>query len=294
MDAGATFPGTRIDSPGGPHIVAEYKGTQAHPFLEAMSKNPVYSVIIPAFNEEGTVAALLEAVRGVMDGMGEPYEIVFVDDHSEDGTLAAAHAFAERHSGLRLLHLKQRCGKSGALQVGFDAARGRIFLTLDADFQNDPADFPRLVAKMQDGYDVVCGWRKDRQDHWFKKVSSKTANYARRILMGDRVHDVGCAIRAFKREAVAGICFTADEYRFFTYIVRRLGARVTDLVVTDRPRRYGVSKYNLRNRLPVGLVDLVRLGFGDLRVRLRRSPERMVPGELVEVRRRPEDAAPRA
>ena len=256
---------------------------------------PTYSVIIPAFNEEGTVEPLLEAVRGVLDGLGEPYEIVFVDDHSEDGTRAAAERFADAHPELmQLLHLKHRSGKSGALQVAFDAARGRTFLTLDADFQNDPADFPRLVAKLKDGYDVVCGWRKDRQDHWFKKVSSKTANYARRILMGDRVHDVGCAIRAFKREAVAGICFTADEYRFFTYIVRRLGARVTDLVVTDRPRRYGVSKYNLRNRLPVGLVDLVRLGFGDLRVRLRRSPERMVPGELVEVRRRPEDAAPRA
>ena len=257
--------------------------------------DPTYSVIIPAFNEEGTVEPLLEAIRGTLDGMGEPYEIVFVDDQSEDGTLAAAQRFADAHPGLvRLLHLKRRSGKSGALQVAFDAARGRVFLTLDADFQNDPADFPRLVAKMKEGYDVVCGWRKDRQDHWFKKVSSKTANYARRILMGDRVHDVGCAIRAFKREAVAGICFTADEYRFFTYIVRRLGARVTDLVVTDRPRRYGVSKYNLRNRLPVGLVDLVRLGFGDLRVRLRRSPERMVPAELVEVRRRPEDAARRA
>ena len=274
--------------------MAEYKGTQAHPFLEAMSKNPVYSVIIPAFNEEGTVAALLEAVRGVMDGMGEPYEIVFVDDHSEDGTLAAAHAFAERHSGLRLLHLKQRCGKSGALQVGFDAARGRIFLTLDADFQNDPADFPRLLAKLQEGYDVVCGWRKNRQDSWFKKVSSKTANYARRILMGDRVHDVGCAIRAFKREAVAGVCFTRDEYRFFTYIVRKLGARVTDLVVTDRPRRYGVSKYNLRNRLPVGLQDIVRLGFGDLRQTLRRSPDRLVPADWVVACFPPEDAGVRA
>ena len=274
--------------------MAEYKGTQAHPFLEAMSKNPVYSVIIPAFNEEGTVAVLLEAVRGVMDGMGEPYEIVFVDDHSEDGPLAAGHAFAERHSGLRLLHLKQRCGKSGALQVGFDAARGRIFLTLDADFQNDPADFPRLLAKLQEGYDVVCGWRKNRQDSWFKKVSSKTANYARRILMGDRVHDVGCAIRAFKREAVAGVCFTRDEYRFFTYIVRKLGARVTDLVVTDRPRRYGVSKYNLRNRLPVGLQDIVRLGFGDLRQTLRRSPDRLVPADWVVACFPPEDAGVRA
>ena len=112
--------------------------------------------------------------------------------------------------------------------------------------------------------------------------------------MGDRVHDVGCAIRAFKREAVAGICFTRDEYRFFTYIVRKLGARVTDLVVTDRPRRYGVSKYNLRNRLPVGLKDLVRLGFGDLRQRLRRSPDRMVPAEWVVVHRQPEDAGARA
>ena len=255
---------------------------------------PTYSVIIPAFNEEGTVAPLLEAVRGVLDGMGEPYEIVFVDDFSEDGTLAAAQKFAAAHPGMLLLHLKRRSGKSGALQVGFDAARGRVFLTLDADFQNDPADFPRLVEKMKDGYDVVCGWRKNRQDHWFKKFSSKTANYARRLLMGDRVHDVGCAIRAFKREAVAGICFTRDEYRFFTYIVRRLGARVTDLVVTDRPRRYGVSKYNLRNRLPVGLVDLVRLGFGDLRVRLRRSPERMVPGEMVVVCHSQEDAGSRA
>lgn len=259
-----------------------------------MDRTPTYSVIIPAFNEEGTVAPLLEAVRGVLDGMGEPYEIVFVDDDSEDGTLAAARQFADAHPGLvLLLHLRRRHGKSGALQVGFDAARGRVFLTLDADFQNDPADFPRLVEKMKDGYDVVCGWRRDRQDSWFKKFSSKTANYARRILMGDRVHDVGCAIRAFRREAVEGICFTRDEYRFFTYIVRRMGARVTDRVVIDRPRRYGVSKYNLRNRLPVGLVDLVRLGFGDLRVRLRRSPERMVPAGMVDVLRRPGGETPR-
>lgn len=217
-----------------------------------------YSVIVPVHNEEGSVHLLYEKIRSAMDGQSEAYEILFVDDASTDQTAAIAKAIKPGRPRFTLLRLKNRGGIATALQAGFDAAGGQVFITLDGDLQNDPEDIPAMIRKLGEGYDLVCGWRRKRQDPFFKKCSSRIANLFRRALMREKIHDVGCTLRVFRREVVKNMRLSGGLHRYFTALAVSRGHRITEMEVRHNPRVYGRSKFGTWGRLVEGLADLIR------------------------------------
>jgi dolichol-phosphate mannosyltransferase len=228
---------------------------------------PALSVVIPAFDEADNVAPLLAELGVALAAAGRPYEIVFVDDGSRDGTWAALADAAARDPRIRPVRLEPRAGQSAALAAGLLRARGAVIVTLDADLQNDPADLPRLLAALEHA-DVVSGIRRGRMDPWPRRVSSRVANAARRRVLGDGVTDIGCSFKAYRREALEGLPLFSTMHRFLPALCTFRGARLAEVPVRHRPRRHGVSKYGIANRLGRGVVDL--LGVLWLRSRLLR------------------------
>jgi dolichol-phosphate mannosyltransferase len=228
-------------------------------------------VILPVFNERESLPGLVDELAAVLDGVGEPYEILLVDDASTDGSGAWIAAAARARPAVRALALAGHEGQSAALAAGFQAARGAVLVTLDADGQNDPADIPRVLAALA-GADVVSGVRTPRDDRWLRRVSSRVANAVRRAVLRDGVSDVGCSLKAYRAEFVHGLPLFRGAHRFLPALCRARGARVVELPVAHRPRRHGVSKYGVGNRLWVGIVDL--LGVAWLRTRLHRHGAR--------------------
>ncbi|HVE13887.1 MAG TPA: glycosyltransferase family 2 protein [Elusimicrobiota bacterium] len=220
---------------------------------------PAYSVVIPVHDEAESIVPLLRSLRDVMDALGRPYETIIVDDGSTDGTARALSDAPELPSPGVLIRLDGRQGKSAALQAGYDAARAPVLITLDGDGQNDPADIPELLAKLAEGFDVVCGWRHARQDPASKRWASRAANAIRRRLTGETVHDVGCALRVLRREALEKIYLTGGYQRMFVALAARYGSRIAEVRVRHHPRRFGVSKYGFWDRLIEGTADLFRV-----------------------------------
>jgi glycosyltransferase involved in cell wall biosynthesis len=218
-----------------------------------------YSAVIPVHNEEGSVLPLYKRLKAVLDGLGEPYEILFVDDASMDAGLAKLENLRSAAPQLVILALKIRCGQSSALQAGFDAARGELIITLDGDLQNDPEDIPKLLEKMKEGYDVVCGWRKNRNDPFVRKISSRIANAVRQLVLGETIHDVGCSLRVFKRKVLEKVILGGEDHRFFTAFAAKYGFRVGEVEVHHTSRQYGRSKYDTWKRFRKGFSDLVRI-----------------------------------
>ena len=173
-----------------------------------------YSVIIPVYNEQESVMPLYFSLKQVMDNLGKPYEIIFVNDGSQDNTLEALKGINNKSTHLHTINLNTHKGKSLALQAGFDRAQGRIIITMDGDLQNDPNDISRLLEKMAQGYDVVCGWRRIRHDPWAKKAAADIANYLRRIAFHENVHDVGCTLRAYTAGSIKGLKLYRQRHRF--------------------------------------------------------------------------------
>jgi glycosyltransferase involved in cell wall biosynthesis len=178
-----------------------------------------------------------------------------VDDGSTDGTAAALRRLAQADPRVRLLRLRQNAGQSAALDAGFRAARGAIVVTMDADLQNDPHDIPKLLAALP-GHDAVCGWRVDRQDPWTKRVASRVANRVRDRVTRDGVHDTGCSLKVFRREALGRLRLYRGMHRFLPALLQMEGLLVAEVPVSHRPRRAGVSKYGNWQRLWTGLADL--------------------------------------
>ena len=218
-----------------------------------------YSAVIPVHNEEESILPLYNRLKAVLDGLGEPYEIIFVDDASTDTGLTKLETLRSAAPQLVILAHKTRRGQSAALQTGFDAARGELIITLDGDLQNDPEDIPKLLEKIKEGYDVVCGWRKNRKDPLVRKISSRVANAARKLVLGETIHDVGCSLRVFKREVLEKITLGGEDHRFFTAFAAKYGFRVGEAEVHHTPRQYGHSKYDTWKRFRKGLTDLVRI-----------------------------------
>jgi glycosyltransferase involved in cell wall biosynthesis len=216
---------------------------------------PALSVVIPAYNEEPNIEACCRELVAVLAPLGRAFEIVFVDDGSTDGTFRALTALARGDTRIRVIRFRRNAGQTAALDAGFRAARGETVVTIDADLQNDPKDIPRLLRAL-DGADVVCGWRVDRQDPWTKRVASRVANAVRRRLTGDGVHDTGCTLKAFRREALARLHLYRGMHRFLPALLRLEGFRVTEVPVHHRPRRAGTSKYGNWSRLWAGVADL--------------------------------------
>ncbi len=208
-------------------------------------KTMEYSVIIPVYNEEGSLGVLHEELTRVMDALRSPYEIIYVDDSSDDASPQTLNAFrSQRPDSVRIVRMERRSGQTSALSAGMRDARGKVFITLDADLQNDPEDIPFLLAKMNEGNDVVCGWRRDRRDPWLKKILSKTGNVLQRLLTGLAVHDISCTLRAYRRKCLEDVDLEWEgQHRFIPLILARQGYKVGEVASHHRARRYGYSKY---------------------------------------------------
>lgn len=216
---------------------------------------PVLSLVVPVFDERDNLGVLVAEVEAALADLGCPWEMIAVDDGSRDGSLDRLLELGRERCWLRVLTLGGHRGQSAALLAGFRAARGETVVTLDADLQNDPADIPLLLAALA-GHDVVSGVRHERRDRWLRRISSRLANGLRRRVLDDGIHDVGCSLKAYRREVLAEVPAFDGMHRFLPALVRLRGARVCEIEVRHRPRLRGRSKYGVRNRLGRGIVDL--------------------------------------
>jgi glycosyltransferase involved in cell wall biosynthesis len=220
------------------------------------SKKVELSAVVPVFNEEENLAILVPKVMDVLNQTSKPYEVIFVDDGSSDNSRKVLREMAIRFPTLRLLGLKNNRGLSTALLVGMNEARGDILITLDSDLQNDPEDIPRLIQYL-DRYDMATGWRQRRDDPSLKKISSKIANAIRNWISAEAIKDSACTLRAFKKECIKEIPLFNGMHRFMSTLVKMQGYRVIEIPVTHHPRKFGKSKYNIRNRMLRSFVDLL-------------------------------------
>lgn len=216
---------------------------------------PEISLVIPVYNEEENLPVLHGEILRAMEGVGRPWEVLYVDDGSTDTSPAILGGLAREDSRVRVIRQRRNSGQSAALDAGFRHTRGGIVVTLDADLQNDPADIPRLLEQIGE-YDVVSGVRARRRDSWVRKVSSRVANGIRNRVTHESVTDVGCTLRAVRSEYLRRVPVFNGMHRFLPTLLRMEGARVTEVPVNHRPRLHGVPKYNIRNRIWRALLDL--------------------------------------
>ncbi|MEP7162672.1 MAG: glycosyltransferase family 2 protein [Candidatus Moraniibacteriota bacterium] len=221
-----------------------------------MENKAYISVVVPLFNEEGNVLELHRRILSALQKLGKPFEIIFIDDGSRDKTLAEAKTLHP----LKLISFRKNFGQTAAFDAGIKAATGDILVTLDGDLQNDPADIPLLLEKINEGYDVVSGWRHERQDPWSKKIPSRIANFLRKILIHDNIHDSGCSLKAYRRECFRDVDLFGEMHRFIPAILELDGFKVTEVKVSHHPRVHGKTKYNWKRGIK-GLVDMISIWF---------------------------------
>lgn len=214
-----------------------------------------FSIVVPLHNEAGNLEALVDEIVPVMEALGQPWELICVNDGSSDDTGPILARLTPQHPQLIPVTLPRRSGQSAALVVGFKLARSEVLITLDGDGQNDPSDIPRLIETLRD-CDLVCGYRVDRQDPWWRKGVSRVANGVRQRLCGDGVQDTCCALKAFRRPCLDKITWFDGMHRFLPALFHMAGFRIRELPVHHRPRIAGRSKYPCTRRLIRPLVDL--------------------------------------
>lgn len=215
------------------------------------------SVVVPVYNEQDNVRTLYERLTSVL---ADDVEFIFIDDGSTDETAKALYAIAAADARVRVIRLRRNFGQTAALSAGIDHARGRIIVPMDGDLQNDPVDIPRLLAKIDEGYDVVSGWRKDRQDNLKRRLPSVIANKLISWISGVHLHDYGCSLKAYRREVLADVRLYGEMHRFVPIYASWQGARVTELPVTHHARVHGKSKYGLERTVKV-VLDMVVVKF---------------------------------
>ena len=225
------------------------------------------SAVIPVFNEEENLPVLIPKLMEIFNQLSKTYEVIFVDDGSSDNSRKILREMAIQHPTLRVLGLKENRGLSTALLAGMKEARGGILITLDSDLQNDPADIPKLLQCL-DQYDMATGWRQKRDDPWLKRIASKIGNGVRNRLSGETIHDSACTLRVFKKECIRTVPIFNGMHRFLSTLVKMEGFRIVEVPVSHRPRRFGKSKYNIRNRMIRSFTDLLAVRWmKDRRVR---------------------------
>lgn len=226
-----------------------------------VSNNDVnMSVVIPVFNEGESIPHLAKSLKFVLDSPKTNYEIIFVDDGSTDNSFALLKSFHEDDEHIKIIKFRRNFGQTAALSAGFEYAKGEIIITMDADLQNDPEDIPLLLKKINEGYDVVSGWRADRKDSLTKKISSKFSNWLARKLTGIDIHDFGCTFKAYKRECIDDLELYGEVHRYIPALVAWKGFKVGETKVNHHPRKYGKTKYNIW-RLLKGFLDLINIKF---------------------------------
>ncbi len=219
------------------------------------------SVVIPAYNEEENLPVLYERLKAVLDKLEGDYEILFVDDGSTDGSFEVLRDLARRDERVRVIRFRRNYGQTAAMYAGFEHATGDVIVTMDADLQNDPEDIPRLLRKLEEGYDIVSGWRKDRKDPFLsRRLPSKIANWIISKVTGVELHDYGCTLKAYRSEIAKRYRLYGDMHRFLPALARRFGARVTEIPVRHHPRLYGRSKYGIGRTVRV-ILDIFLVKF---------------------------------
>lgn len=225
-----------------------------------MTPTPDLSVVVPLFNEAPNLPALHAQLLSALTTLNRPFEIVYVNDGSSDTSPALLDDLAAKDPRIVVIHFRRNFGQTAAMSAGFDHARGRILVPMDGDLQNDPADIAKLLAKIDEGYDVVSGWRRHRQDPLSKRLPSKIANAIISRVSGVALHDYGCTLKAYRREMLEGVGLYGEMHRFIPIYASYRGARVTEIEVTHHPRRAGKSNYGIERTLKV-LLDLIVVKF---------------------------------
>ncbi|MDP1920049.1 MAG: glycosyltransferase family 2 protein [Myxococcales bacterium] len=218
------------------------------------------SVVVPFFNEEDNARALYDELKGVLVAFGKSFEMVFVDDGSTDKTYSVLEAIAKQDDAVVLVKFRRNFGQTAALAAGIERANGEVIIPMDGDLQNDPAEIPKMLAKMAEGYECVSGWRKNRQDSGLRVLPSKVANGLISWLSGVQLHDYGCTLKAYRRDVIEGVKLYGEMHRFIPIYAHWQGARVTEMVVNHRARVAGVSKYGF-GRIPRVVLDLIVVKF---------------------------------
>ena len=222
---------------------------------------PELSIVVPVYNETESVTQLCVQIHAALETVGRTHEVILVDDGSADGTWEKLVGLSPQYPALKLIRFRGNFGQTAAMSAGFDAAQGDVIITLDADLQNDPADIPLLLAKLQEGYDVVSGWRKDRQDAFLnRRLPSMLANGLISHFTGVPLHDYGCTLKAYKREIIKDVHLYGEMHRFIPALASWVGARVGEVAVNHRARQYGTSKYGISRTFRV-VLDLMTVKF---------------------------------
>lgn len=217
------------------------------------------SAVVPVFNEAESLRPLTEELTRALSSMGVPYEILFVDDCSTDGSLRVMLDLRREDRRIRIVRFRRNYGQTAGMAAGFDHARGQLVATLDGDLQNDPADIPAMVERLEEGWDIVAGWRRRREDGFLlRRLPSIIANRLIAAYTGVSIHDTGCTLKVFRAEVVRGVSLYSDHHRFLPVMYAGAGARVTEMQVNHRPRRFGHSKYGLSRATRV-LLDLLSI-----------------------------------
>lgn len=224
------------------------------------SNGPEISVVIPVFNEEENILALHQKLDDALGAMGLSYEIIYVDDGSRDRSFELLNEIAGRDARVKLVRFRRNFGQTAAMAAGMEYSSGRVIIPLDADGQNDPADIPRLLAKIEEGFDVVSGWRQKRKDNTIRKIPSQIANRIISKVTGVELHDYGCSLKAYRADVMKDVALYGEMHRFIPAYAAMVGARVTEIPVTHHARIAGQSKYGM-NRIFKVMLDLLVVKF---------------------------------
>jgi glycosyltransferase involved in cell wall biosynthesis len=220
----------------------------------------VISVVVPVPDEEQTVALLYDELEAALEPLGEPWEAVFVDDGSADGSFAELTRLHSGHTNVRVVRLRRNFGKAAALAAGFAHAEGDVVVTIDADLQDDPAEIPRLLAKLDEGFDLVSGWKAHRRDPLVRRALSYIFNWVTGRVSGLRLHDLNCGLKAYRADVVRGLRLYGELHRFIPVLAHYRGHRIAELPVNHRPREHGRSRYGIERYLR-GFLDLLTVSF---------------------------------
>ena len=220
----------------------------------------VISVVVPVFNEERSVALLYDELEAALDPFDQPWEAVYVDDGSTDASFAALTRLHALHENVRVVRLRRNFGKAAALQAGFGQATGEVIVTIDGDLQDDPAEIPHLLAKLDEGFDLVSGWKAKRRDPVARRVFSHVFNAAVGLVSGVRLHDMNCGLKAYRASVVRALPLYGELHRFLPVLAHQRGYRIAELPVNHRPRAHGRSRYGVERYLR-GFFDLLTVSF---------------------------------
>jgi len=211
-------------------------------------------------DEERSVALVFEELQSTLQPLDRPWEVIFVDDGSTDGSFAALTRLHAQNDKVSVVRMRRNFGKAAALQAGFIQARGEVVVTIDGDLQDDPAEIPRLLAKLEEGFDLVSGWKTKRQDSWRRRTLSKIFNFTAGRMSGLRLHDMNCGLKAYRTEVVSGLRLYGELHRFIPVLAHYRGYRIAELPVNHRPRSHGRSRYGIERYLR-GFFDLLSVSF---------------------------------